>query len=58
MALYNAPPAIPDPNAPVALGRPPESLGGWLPLLLSAATAIAIMAVFYAWPAIVASSGP
>jgi hypothetical protein len=49
MALFNAPPALAsDPNEPVALGRPPEYLGGWLPLVFSAAVALAIMAVFYA----------
>jgi hypothetical protein len=47
MALYNAPRTIPDPNAPVALGRPPEALGGWIPLIVSSAIVLAIMAVFY-----------
>jgi hypothetical protein len=38
---------IPDPNAPIALGRPPEALGGWIPLIVSSAIVLAIMAVFY-----------
>lgn len=47
MALYNAPPALAsDPNVPAALGRPPEFLGGWLPLVFSVAIALTIMAVF------------
>ena len=49
MALFNAPRALAsDPNAPVALGRPPEYLGGWLPLVFSAVIAAAILVVFYA----------
>ena len=47
MALFNAPPALTsDPNEPVILGRPPAYLGGWLPLVFSAAVALAIMAMF------------
>ncbi len=48
MALFNASRAsTSDPNEPVALGRPTEYLGGWLPLAFSAAVALAIMAMFY-----------
>ena len=36
-----------DPNAPVARGRPKESFGGWLPLALAAAVAIAAIAWMY-----------
>ena len=35
-----------DPNEPVALARLPGYLGGWLPLLFSAAVALVIMAIF------------
>ena len=48
-----------DPNEPVALTRPPEYLGGWLPLLLSAAIALAIMAMFMPGiPTIVSNTQP
>jgi len=43
---YPNPPDPRDPNEPVALGRPPAYLGGWLPLVFSAAVALAIMAMF------------
>lgn len=46
MALFNASGAS-DPNELVALARPPEYLGGWLPLVFSAAITLAIMAMFY-----------
>jgi hypothetical protein len=47
MALYNAPRPRLDPTAAVALGRPPEALGGWLPLIVAAIVSIAIIAVLY-----------
>jgi hypothetical protein len=47
MALPNAPRTIPDPNTAVALGRPPEALGGWTPLIVSTAIVLAILVVFY-----------
>ena len=36
-----------DPNTPVTRGRPKESFGGWLPLALAAAVAIAVIAWMY-----------
>ena len=35
------------PNAPVTRGRPKESFGGWLPLVLAAAVALAVIAMMY-----------
>lgn len=43
---YSNPRGPRDPNGPIALARPPEYLGGWLPLFFSAAVALAIMAMF------------
>jgi hypothetical protein len=36
-----------DSNDPVARGRPSASLGGWLPLVLAAAVAAAVLAMVY-----------
>ena len=48
MALYNpsrAPPIVPSTRD--AFARPPEVLGGWLPLIIATIVSIAIMAMFY-----------
>jgi hypothetical protein len=47
MALYNAPRLPLDPTAAVALERPPEALGGWLPLIVASVVSIAIIAMLY-----------
>ena len=36
-----------DSNDPVARGRPSASFGGWLPLVLSIAVVVAVLAMFY-----------
>jgi hypothetical protein len=48
MALDNlsrAPP--PHPSTHDAFARPPEVVGGWLPLIIATIVSIAIMAMFY-----------
>ena len=48
MALYNPSRAPPhDPSRHDAFARPPEVLGGWLPLIIATIVSIAIMAMFY-----------
>ena len=56
---YPNPPDPRDPNEPVALARPSEHLGGWLPLLFSTVVALAIMAMFMPGiPTIVSDTQP
>ncbi len=47
MALSNPPRPQLDPTAAIAVGRPREALGGWLPLIVASIVSIAIIAMLY-----------